>query len=325
MSYFLGIDVAKAKLDWSLVNEQGIEQSGGIVANEPLAIATLLLTITGNYPDIDITAVVEATGCYHDDLCETTYALNIGCLVYNPILTKQQINSTIRNKKTDKTDALMIARLGLRGEGRLYLPEPHKTTKHYARSAQKLSMFGSSFKLYNAHITNLLADDLSNEAQELMKAVQQAITTARQQLYKDLATSAKGSTFDLLQSIPGIGPYVGASLIGEIQDITRFKSAKALTAFAGLDPKIRQSGKVLNSTGSLTKRGSSYLRRSIFIAASVARQHDPQFRALYDKKRDEGKSYTVATCVVSRKLLATVRAVWLSGDKYDVNYLKEST
>ncbi len=64
--------------------------------------------------------------------------------------------------------------------------------------------------------------------------------------------------------------------------------------------------------------GSSYLRRSLFIAASVARQYDPYFKALYDKKRGEGKSYTVATIAVARKLLLVVRSIWLSGEGYDV-------
>jgi transposase len=214
----------------------------------------------------------------------------------------------------------MIARLGLRGEGRLYLPEPHKTTKYYARSCQKLSTYGSSFKLYNRHLNDLLDDELTDNAKQLMAGIQVAISDARRQLYKDLAASAKGEVFNLLQSIPGVGPYVAASLIGEIQDIIRFRSAKALVAFAGLDPKIKQSGKTLNTTGKLSKRGSSYLRHSIFIAASVAKRCEPSFKIIYDKKRAEGKRYTVATCVVARKLLATTRAVWLSGKPYDPNY-----
>ena len=290
MSYFLGFDAAKAKLDWSLINEQGIEQSYDKVANDELAIASLLLTISSNYPDIDITCVVESTGIYHYALTETSYALDIPCLVCNPIITKQQVKATIRGKKTDKTDATMIARLGLRGEGRLYTPEPYRATKHLARSVQKLSIFGDSFKRYDNHITNLLEDKLNLEAQELMKGIQTAIADARAQLTQDLASSAKGDDFRLLQTIKGVGPYIAASLIGEIQDIHNFSSSKALIAFAGLDPRIRQSGKVLNSTGRLTKRGSTYLRRSIFIAASVARQHDPQFRALYDRSEPRVKA-----------------------------------
>ena len=318
MAYFLGFDAAKIKLDWSLINEQGIEQLYGKVANEESAIATLLLTIGGNYPGIDTTCVVESTGCYHYNLTEIAHAVGMPCLVCNPIITKQQIKATIRGKKTDRTDAVMIARLGLRGEGRLYTPEPYRSTKHLARSVQKLGMFGNAFKSYDKHITSLVEAELSVEAQVLMRGVQDAIAAARQQLYQDLATSSNGNSFRLLQTIKGIGPYIAASIIGEIQDIHNFKSAKALIAFAGLDPKIRQSGKKLNSTGRLTKRGSTYLRRSIFIAASVARQYDPQFKALYNKKRAEGKSYTVATCVVARKLLKVVRSVWLSGKPYTV-------
>lgn len=318
MSYFLGFDAAKAKLDYAFINEQGIELLYGKVVNEELAIATLLLTISGHYPGIDITCVVESTGIYHYALVETAYAVGVPCVVCNPIITKQQVKATIRGKKTDRTDALMVARLGLRGEGRLYTPEPYRTTKHLARSVQKLSIFGDSFRRYDNHLTGLLDSELSSQAQVLMDGVQAAIAAARAQLYKDLAVSASGDSFRLLQTIKGIGPYTAASIIGEIQDIHSFGSAKALVAFAGLDPKIRQSGKTLNSTGRLTKRGSTYLRRSIFIAASVARQHDAQFRALYDKKRAEGKSYTVATCVVARKLLTVVRSVWLSGKPYTV-------
>lgn len=126
------------------------------------------------------------------------------------------------------------------------------------------------------------------------------------------------ATFRLLQTIPGVGPYIAASLIGEVQDIRRFPKAKQLIAHAGLDTKIRQSGKTLNSTGRLTKRGSSYLRRSLFIGASIARQHDPQFRALYDKKRLEGRTYKEAIVVVARKLLQVIRSVWLNGKPYVV-------
>lgn len=320
MLYFLGCDVAKAKIDVSLIDTNGHELLAATVPNEAEDIATLLLTIVGNYPGDELICIVESTGCYHLMLCETAYALSVQCRVYNPLLTKQQLRATVRGKKTDRTDALMIARLGLRGEGYPYIPEPYKATKYQARSAQKLSVLSSAFKCHNSHLKHLLEDELSDQSQALMQGIQDAITLARQQLYKDLSGSAEGDIFRRLQTIPGIGPYIGASLIGEIQDMRRFKTAKALTAYTGLDPKIRQSGKSLNSTGKLTKRGSSYLRRSIFIAANISRRYDPNMKALYERKRAEGKSYTVATCVVARKLLAVIRAVWLSGKNYDVDF-----
>jgi len=316
--YYLGCDVAKAKLDVSLINAQSQELWFDIIPNEAGAIAAFLLTLTGAYPGERLQVVMEATGTYHYALAETSHAVGIPCRVYNPIITKSGIKSSIRGKKTDRTDALVVARMGLRGEGRIHTPEPYMTTKHYARGCQKLSILHSSFRQYKTHFTELLDGELTDDATTVLQDVQQAIKEARAQIYKDLAESAKGDIFTKLQTIPGVGPYVASSLIGEIQDIRRFRRAKELTAYAGLDPKIRQSGKSLNSTGRLTKRGSSYLRRSLFIAAGVARQYDPQFKALYDKKRDEGKGYTEATCVVARKLLKVVRSVWLSGKGYTV-------
>ncbi|MEK7152547.1 MAG: transposase [Patescibacteria group bacterium] len=262
--------------------------------------------------------MVEATGCYHYPLLDAAQAVSMACLVYNPLLTKQQMKATVRGKKTDRSDAFLVARVGWSGGGRLHVPEPYRLTKHYARSCQKLSILSSSFRQYKNHFTELLDGELTSDVQEVLAGIQTAIKEARAQIYKDLAASANGEAFRLLQTIPGIGLYTASSIVGEIQDMSRFTTTKALIAFAGLDPKIRQSGHSLNSTGKLTKRGSSYLRRSIFIAANVSRQFDPQFRALYDKKRTEGKKHTAANCAVARKLLRVIRSVWLSGKGYQL-------
>lgn len=343
MHYFLGCDAAKTKIDLSLVNEQGVEQWTDTVPNDALSLAGFLLTISGHYDaggnelgtenlfpnsrseaeTTTITGVVEATGRYHYSLLDAAVAVGMPCLVYNPLLTKQGIKASVRGKKTDRTDATVIARLGLRGEGRLYTPEPYMTTKLQVRSYQKLGVLSSALARHTEHLDAMSDDVLNTSVQEAFTAIQASIAAARKTLYQELDASAAGATFVRLQTIPGIGPYVAASLIGEIQTIERFSTAHALTAYAGLDPKIRQSGKTLNSTGRLTKRGSSYLRRSIFIAASVARRYDPNLKALYDKKRAEGKPYKVAVCVVARKLLAIVRAVWLSGQDYDVYFATE--
>lgn len=315
-SYWLGFDTAKVKLDYSLIDAQGIEQTYGLVPNSAYEIAGLLLTIAGNYPGARIRPVVEATGTYHYALLKACGAVGLQCLVYNPILTRQQINSSVRGKKTDRNDAFLVARVGWSGGGRLHVPEPYLVTKHYARGCHSLSILSGSFSQYKQHFTELLGGELTDDAQQLLTGIQVAIKEARAQLYKDLAASANGETFRLLQTIPGIGPYIAASIIGEVQDMSRFPKAKHLIAYAGLDTKIRQSGKALNSTGKLTKRGSSYLRRSLFIGANIARQHDVQFKALYDKKRAEGRTYKEATVIVARKLLQVARSVWLNGKIY---------
>jgi transposase len=316
--YYLGCDVAKLKLDVSLLESRsGREIMHKIVANSTTAIGQLLKDCLASYGG-SLQCVAEATNTYHFNLLDAANELNIPVRVYNPIITKSGIKASVRGKKTDRTDALLIARMGQRGEGRIHIPDEYKTVKYYARNRQKLSVMNSSFSIYKTHFTDLLESEISPEFAELLSGVSKAITEAKTQLDKELTEASQGESFRLLQTIPGIGRYIAASILGEIQDIKRFDSSKALVAYSGLDPKIRQSGKVLNSAGRLTKRGSSYLRRSLFIAANVARMHDPQFKVLYDKKKAEGKTFKVANCVVARKLVRVIWSVWKNGTDYTV-------
>jgi transposase len=318
MAYFLGCDVSSRKLDLSFIDGNGKQLWTDQIVNTEQDIAEFLLTATGDSPGL--TLVAEATGIYHLPLVNIAYALGIRCVMYNPLLTKQQIKATVRGKKTDKTDALMIARLGLRGEGRPYVPEAYLATKYYARGQQRLAQLGVAFKHYQDHVETLLEGQMTSEAKQALADTERAFHKAKLRFVREMAASAPPELSSLLQTIPGVGPFVAASLIGEIQDIRRFKKAKHLVAYVGLDPRIKQSGHTLNKTGHLTKRGSPHLRHSMFIAANIAKRHDPYFKALYNKKRAEGKPYTVANCAVARKLLLVARAVWMSGEKYDPSF-----
>lgn len=323
MIFFLGCDVSKTKIDVSLIDQTGSEQWSDSVANDIESLGSYLLTLQGGYPNDDLRVVVESTGRWHYPLLDAVSLLAIPTMLYNPILTKQQITASVRGKKTDRTDAVHIARIGLRGDIPYYTAEPYRSVKHYARGQQKLGQLSSDLKRYETHLQTVLEEELTESAKELMAAIQRQLKAARQQFVTDTLALVPTELVGRLRSIPGVGPFVAASLIAEVQDMHRFTTAKSLIAFAGLDPKIRQSGHTLNSTGRLTKRGSPHLRRSVFIAASVARQHDPYFKALYDKKRAEGKKYTVATVVVARKLLSISRAVWLSEQNYNLSFWVE--
>jgi transposase len=105
-------------------------------------------------------------------------------------------------------------------------------------------------------------------------------------------------------------------LIAELGDITRFKNANSVVAYMGFDPRVKQSGTSLKRNTHLTKRGSPYLRRALYLAAAAAQRHDPELQATYDKKRAEGKRYREATIVVARRVITRVYAVWKRGTAY---------
>ena len=118
--------------------------------------------------------------------------------------------------------------------------------------------------------------------------------------------------FEFLTSIPGIGNVVGATILGEIGDINRFKTPAQLLAFAGLDPSIYESGDFKSNKSRISKRGSKYLRTAIFTATRVAcvgKTRDNQFRRKYDRKIAEGKHHYSAICNVSKNMINTVFAL----------------
>lgn len=72
--------------------------------------------------------------------------------------------------------------------------------------------------------------------------------------------------YEILQSIPGIGEKIAATIISEIGEIDRFNNAKKLVAFAGIDPSVYSSGKFTASVNRITKRGSCRLRHALYMA-----------------------------------------------------------
>ena len=120
-----------------------------------------------------------------------------------------------------------------------------------------------------------------------------------------------------ITTIPGISTTTGAQIAAEIGDVRRFKSAASIVKYAGLNSGVEESGKFSASGVPITKHGSPYLRRSLWLAANRARQHDDRLRAFYDKKRREGKPHRVAVTAVARKLCHIVYAVMRDGKPYD--------
>ena len=107
-----------------------------------------------------------------------------------------------------------------------------------------------------------------------------------------------------LTSIPGVGPVLAATILAEIGDIGRFERLEAVVAYAGLDPSVFESGQFQGRRGHISKRGSPYLRRALFLAAHSAHLHNADLRAYLARKLAEGKPYRSALIAVAHKLLA---------------------
>lgn len=119
-----------------------------------------------------------------------------------------------------------------------------------------------------------------------------------------------------VHTITGIGKIMAAVILSEIGDISRFSAPAKLVAFAGIDPSVKQSGQFHGTQSHMSKRGSAYLRRALWLVAFPASRFDPVFAAFYQKKRSEGKAHGTALGAVARKLLYTIFALLNSGQEY---------
>lgn len=135
----------------------------------------------------------------------------------------------------------------------------------------------------------------------------------------DAFIEEKLSSFDTkLTTITGVGTTLAASFLAEIGDISRFDSPEKLAAFAGIDPSVKQSGEFSGTRCRMSKRGSPYLRRTFWLAAISGIRFNPALKAVYDKKRSQGKAHAVAVSVVMRKLCNIVFAILKSNQPYKI-------
>ncbi|MDD3122123.1 MAG: transposase [Candidatus Izemoplasmatales bacterium] len=122
-------------------------------------------------------------------------------------------------------------------------------------------------------------------------------------------------------SIPGIGPLSAASILSEFGYILRFDSPAQMLSFAGMDPAIYQSG-TESKKGRMVKRGSGYLRATLFRVAEYSLIWNPVFYDYYKKKRSEGKSHLVALSHLARKLVRLIFTLETKHMNYDQTLLR---
>ena len=219
-------------------------------------------------------------------------------------------------------------------------------TLHMASVYAVLSEFPGARQIADAHLTHfkaVLSDASKNrydrdKAVEIRKAARRSVGSAMpaksmelqhtirliRELDKEIdeiEAAIKALVDEMappILTIPGIKYRMGAMILAEIGDFSRFDSPDKLLAYAGLSPSTYESGK-LKATGAyahMEKRGSRYLRYALFNATKYVCMWEPSFKAYLAKKRAEGKHYNVAISHAAKKLIRLIFALQRSGKPY---------
>jgi len=313
--YFIGVDVSKDKLNAACINLQGEVIFETEAINNLLGfkkILNRLKTYAGNnFYKIGF----ESTGIYHLKFLKFCLENKLNAFIINPVLSAQAVRLSVRPRKTDRTDSVLIAQLVMNGHGRLIahydLPQGRKAILNaidqYTECLQKLKghfhCIRSEEPTTLAVVRHSLEDSIKQMAGEV-KAL------------KKMLDSMNTKETDLLCSLVGISTFSAHKILDQIGTADRFARGEQLVAFAGLEPKPIQSGSSIDYHGKITKRGSRKLRHVIYQCAGIARIYDPELKEFFEKRRSGGLHYTAAVCAVGRKLLLRIFAVLKRGTPY---------
>lgn len=135
------------------------------------------------------------------------------------------------------------------------------------------------------------------------------------ELKKLLCQNCQGSEVELLRTIKGIGDYSAASIMVQIEDISRFSSPKQLAGYFGLYPTIKESGDK-RSVSRMSKKGRSAIRSTLYMCAHTAIIHDEHLKSIYARHRAKGKAHNQALGVIMHKMLRMIWGVLTSETPY---------
>jgi len=164
---------------------------------------------------------------------------------------------------------------------------------------------------------SLVARTLAQQLQELAAHLTE-VEAAIAALLQDDADGQR------LQAIPGSGPQTGATIQAELGDASRFARVDEVVAYAGLDPRTRQSGAFMGQK-QLSKRGPGALRHALYLAAFVAARCAPEWRVRYQRLLDRGRAKKEAYLILARALLRVIYHLLRTGEAYDPALLKQPT
>jgi transposase len=126
-----------------------------------------------------------------------------------------------------------------------------------------------------------------------------------------------------LQTLPGVGPIISATLRAELGEVSRFSHVDQVVAYAGLDPRTRQSGAFVGQKR-LSKRGPGALRHALYLATVNAVRNYAEWRERYQRLLDRGRAKKEALTILSRSLLRVAYHLLRTGTIYDPSMLQPS-
>jgi transposase len=295
---YIGIDVAKDTLDIAAYQSKQEWQ----FANTPRGIQQLLTT----FKTLSLSLVVlEATGGYETPAAYALHQAGLAVAVINPREGRDFAKATKKLAKTDKIDARTLAHFAA-----VIQPKPSPFSDEQAQELEAiLARRGQVVEMLTAERNRLhLARPVVKEAIQTHIVF---LEKELEQIDSDLPGRIEESPiqrdkYNLLQSVPGVGPNLASTLLIELPELGRL-NRRQIAALVGVAPLNHDSGTKRGKRG--TWGGRSKVRSVLYMAALVASRFNPTIRVFYSRLCEAGKAKKVALVACMRKLLIILNSM----------------
>jgi transposase len=311
----LGIDISKRKFDACLVRDGG-KLRHRVFPNTPAGFSQLSAWLAKHHVE-HAHACLEATGAYGEALATYLHEAGHTVSVVNPARIKAYAQSRLSRAKTDKADATLIAQFCAERRPPRWSPLPPEVRELQAlarRLDSLLEMRGMEANRLDVAGTQAVKESLSEHLAFLDREIARAQGLIRSHIDSHPGLRAQR---ELLVSIPGVGEATAAKLLAEIMDVKLYEGARQLAAFAGLAPRLHESGSSVRRKARLSKAGAPRLRKALYFPAVVAIRHNPYVKDLSERLKARGKCPMQVIGAAMRKLVHIAYGVLKSGKPFN--------
>jgi len=291
-------------------------------------VASFLDWLDGVTKDDDeprqVRVVMEATGAYSNELAVWLIAARPSLLpaIACPSHTSAFIKSLGVRNKTDRLEARGLAFYGLEREPAAYQPPSPQTAELRSLTRYRDSLVRHKTAAGNQAVERTVSKAVIKMQTRRLRQLERDIKQIEEKMKQTVQSAPQlKHDIELLTSIYGVGFVVAAVIISELGDLRRFLKARQLTAFAGLSPRVYQSGTSVSGRPRMCKKGNPRIRHVLYLAALCAVRGNNNLQRTYRRLIEKGKKPMSAIGAVMRKLLTIMRAILTNETPYDPNWI----
>lgn len=312
---FLGVDVSKDHLDTKFLpggRNQATQQIGSKIENTHESIEGWSTGLKEKYGD-EVLVILEHTGPYSSKALHYLSLSGVAVMAVNPRQSKAFMESRGETNKNDRQSAHSLALMGKKAEAIAVYQAPPQDMQERKQLISALSALKKQERMLKNQLHALEHQAIvAAKAKAALEAALAAVEGQAAVLEAELNSSRDSSDAEFVeaseyaQSVCGIGPKSSDAILLATNNLRGFDSPCRLAKFLGLTPSSQRSGTSVNKRGAMTKFGSGYARKVLYMAARSAKRYNKACKALYDRLRKRGKCHKVAMVAVMHKLVRQV-------------------